>query len=131
MKKPKTTDRIKVTVEQNGAYNFSHYEFTLESLKSAFDHFRQLHPSFAENEVYMAIDYSRGYYDDIDIDIKIIGSRMENDEEYAARQEKENAEDVKRKANEAKVRREAKAKRDAKDLVEYERLRKKFEKGNK
>ena len=64
------------------------------------------------HDVYLALDYERGYYDDVDVTAKIEGKRTETDEEFSMRL-----------ANEARAR----ANREEYDRREYERLKAKFE----
>lgn len=68
--------------------------------------------------------YQHSYYDSVEIDLEISGSRLENDEEYGARmgelkiqKEKEAAQEL---ANQLR--------KEERDKKEYERLKKKFAK---
>lgn len=119
----------KIELRENAyAYRFDRYHLTIDNLEKTIDFFLTQNPLFSAENIYFSIDYSHGYYDDIDIETYINAWRFETDEEYHNRLEKEAERERKRKESDKKNRAEAKAKRDAKDLVEYERLKKKFEK---
>lgn len=123
----KKTDKQKITVRQNGAYRFDRYHITIESLQNTFDYFLKMNPSFKQEDLHIEIGVSHGYYDDIDVDVYIIATREETDEEVTARLEKEAEKKRKDAENARKSRAKAKAEQEIKDAQEYKRLKKKFE----
>lgn len=118
--------RLTIT-QREPAYPFYRHALTEENLKETFDHFLKTYPSFKREELSVSIDYSHGYYDEIDIDVYVNGTRQETDEEYFLRMEKEEAKRKRDSANAAKSRKKAKEEKEAKDLAEYIRLKEKYE----
>jgi hypothetical protein len=117
--KPEDRYEVHITAECiGGAYEFSLAEIT-RIVKIFSDDFLvpvesiKIHP-----------DYSNGYYDSIDRELNIVGSRWETDEEYEERQEKHRVASERAKESTKK----AAITKKQKELEEYERLKKKFEK---
>jgi len=78
--------------------------------------------------VHFSVDYSRGYYDSIDVELTIKGFRLETDEEEAEREAEEKAAKAhKSKLDKERRIREAEIKAQT-ERAEYERLKKIFEK---
>lgn len=122
----------KIELRENAyAYRFDRYRLTVDNLEQTIGFFLERNPLFLEENIHFSIDYAHGYYDDIEIEAHINAWRLETDDEYQKRLDKEEEKRKRDAENARKSRADAKAKRDAKDLVEYERLRKKFEKSQK
>lgn len=119
--------RQTVSVSEDFTYKINREHITPETLQSAFEEFITRNPFFTREQLYMSISSSRGYYDEIDTEITICGTRTETEEEYGHRMQLIKEREDRDKENARKSREKAKAKRNAQDLVEYERLKKKFE----
>jgi len=71
----------------------------------------------------LSLDIQRGYYDDVNVTIQIVGSRPETNEEWALRVEKAKRDEKTHRSN--MLRQAAPTKKDRKQL--YDELRKEFE----
>lgn len=123
MKAPKLA-RLAITDRRSTYIN--RHEITEKTLNQAFDLFLEDNPLYQRENLSLEVEYSHGYYDEIDIDFYINAHRMETDEEYNARCEKAAIKKLRDAENAKKSKLEAAKRQEAKDLAEYKRLRKIF-----
>lgn len=122
----KSSDRQKKEISQKCAYQFDHRHFTAKDVDTLISSFIENNPLYKVEDTWLEIDYSHGYYDEIDIDVFIHSNRLETDEEYSKRitQAKE------KKARDAERARKSRAaekmRQEEKDRADFIRLTKKF-----
>lgn len=122
----KNKDRNIITKVQNGAYLFSYDHFTAKDVENTIAHFIENNPLFKAEDAWMEIGYSHSYYDSIDIDVSIHAKRLETDEEYTKRLEKEEAKRIRDAESSKRNKAAAKLAKEIKDKEDYIRLTKKF-----
>lgn len=109
------------TILETSTYNLDRYGFTIEELQKEKESFLKLYPDVIPDTVRFKVNCYE-YYGGMDWDYYITGYRLETDDEYNKRLEK----NLKiKQASKDRAIKEKKAK-EARDLAEYERLRKKF-----
>lgn len=95
-------------------------DVVIEKLQKVRNDIRSAHRD--ATNIKMDIDYHMSYYDSCEIDVEVTYDRLETDEEYAKRQER----NAKAKVAAAAARKQAKIARAESDRKEWERLKKKF-----
>jgi hypothetical protein len=90
-------------------FDFNYVSF--ETLRNKMNELYETRHQYVNSELGISIDYSRGYYESVDICAKIYAYRLETDEEMNNRIEREH---------------KLQAEREKWDRQAYERLKKKF-----
>jgi len=113
------------TINVSSTYDIDRCGFSVEDLIREKEKFLRLNPLVLPDTVRFSIDATE-YYGCLDWDYYVTGYRLETDDEFNKRLEKLAVFNAKRKQAVKERAIKQKQEREAKDLAEYERLRKKF-----